>query len=175
LVRGSSELAIPEHAETLQTVASARLAELCRDFPLGYTPELVWRGYRVTAGLAYYRKGVIGLSTRVLKEEQAVLDTLTHEYAHLLAVARHGNRAAGHGPAWRQAMADLGQEAKVRHNYEVERNVARQSVVYTCKRCGAHIKRARRLPKRRRYMHAGCGGEIRLLKVERITSGEADA
>ena len=168
-------MAIPSHYETLRAVAAAHLVELCTKFPLGYTPELVWRGYRVTAGLAYYRKGVIGLSSRVLREEQAVLDTLTHEYAHLLAVARHGNRAAGHGPAWQQAMADLGQEAKVRHNYEVERNVPRQTVVYTCKKCGAHINRSRRLPRRRKYMHAACGGEIRLLKIERITSSEADA
>jgi predicted SprT family Zn-dependent metalloprotease len=69
-------------------------------------------------------------------------------------------------------MIDLGQEIKVRHNYEVERNVARQQVHYTCKRCGASIVRARRLPKRRRYLHAKCGGEIRFVKVEQITSDE---
>jgi predicted SprT family Zn-dependent metalloprotease len=152
-----------------------RLVQLCAEFPLGYVPELIWRGYRVTAGLAYYRKGVIGLSTRVLKDETSVVDTLVHEYAHLLAVKRHGTRAAGHGPAWQKAMRDLGQEPKVRHNYEVERNVARQSVTYVCIRCGKSIVRARRLPKRRRYIHANCGGDLRLAKVERITGEPCDA
>ena len=164
----------PEH-QHLRCAAQQRLEELSLEFPLGYEPELIWRGYRVTAGLAYYRKGVIGLSNRVLKDEKAVLDTLLHEYAHLLAVARHGPSAAGHGPAWKQAMADLGQEPKVRHNYEVERNVTRQAVTYLCVRCGTHVVRARRLPKRRRYVHANCGGDLRLAKVERVTVNSASA
>jgi len=155
--------------EALQAAAKLRLDQLCEEFPLAYVPEVVWRGYRVSAGLAYYRTGVIGLSTRVLKDEKAVIETLVHEYAHLLAVARHGARAAGHGPAWQRAMLDLGQQPKVRHNYEVERNTARQSVTYVCVRCGRSIVRSRRLSKRRRYVHANCGGALRLTKVERIT------
>lgn len=158
---------VPEH---LREAADRRLRELVETFPLGYVPKLVWRGYRVTAGLAYYGRGVIGLSWKVLKDEASVLSTLTHEYAHLLAVARHGSAGAGHGPAWRQAMMDLGQEVKVHHNYEVERNVSRQKVHYVCRKCGANIQRSRRLPSRRKYLHVGCGGEIRLLKVERITT-----
>lgn len=152
--------------------ASVRLVQLCEEFPLGYVPLLRWKGYRVTAGLAYYRIGEIGLSTRVLKDEKAVVETLVHEYAHLLAVARHGLRAAGHGAAWQKAMRDLGQEPKVRHNYAVERNVARQSVTYVCVRCGKQVVRSRRLPKRRRYVHANCGGDLRLSKIERITVDE---
>jgi SprT protein len=155
--------------DPLRIAAANRLKELCERFPLGYEPELVWRGYRVTAGLAYYRKGVIGLSYRVLKDESHVLDTLVHEYAHLLAVARHGPRAAGHGDPWKQAMQDLGQEAKVRHNYPVERNTPRQKVTYVCLRCGKPLVRARRLPRRKRYIHANCGGDLRLASVEKIT------
>jgi len=162
-------LAKDSQFEALRIAASQRLTQLCEEFPLGYVPELVWRGYRVTAGLAYYRKGVIGLSSRVLKDETAVVDTLVHEYAHLLAVSRHGYRAAGHGVAWKQAMHDLGQEPKVRHNYEVERNVTRQSVTYVCVRCGRQVVRARRLPRRRRYVHAQCGGDLKLSKIERVT------
>lgn len=153
----------------LRELAQARLTELCERFPLGYTPQVVWRGYRVSAGLAYYKTGVIGLSAKVLRDEKSVVDTLDHEYAHLLAVARHGLRAAGHGAGWQRAMLDIGHEPKVRHNYEVERNVARQSVTYICARCGRSFVRARRLPRRRRYLHAGCGGQLRLARVERIT------
>jgi len=145
------------------------LRELCAQFPLGYEPELIWKGYRVTAGMAYYRHGIIGLSNRVLKDEYTAVETLVHEYAHLLAVARHGTRAAGHGEPWQRAMRELGQEPKVRHNYEVERNEKRQKVVYTCLRCGKSFERARRLPRRRKYVHANCGGSLKLAAVQRVT------
>lgn len=159
----------PDSPQSLREAANACLADLCARFPLGYEPVLVWRAYRVSAGLAYYKKGVIGLSTRVLTDESHVIDTLIHEYAHLLAVARHGVRAAGHGEPWQQAMRDLGQEAKVRHNYPVERNVSRQQVTYVCVKCGKSFIRTRRLPRKRRYVHARCGGDLRLTKVEQIT------
>lgn len=154
----------------LDEVARAALAELCDRFPLGYTPALVWKPYRVTAGMAFYKKGTIALSDRVLREAEPVVETLVHEYAHLLAVHRGGIKAAGHGPVWRQAMRDLGQEPQVRHRYQVERNVARQRVTYQCLRCGRPILRHRRLPKGRRYVHADCGGDLRLIRVERVTA-----
>ena len=155
-------------APELRSAAEVELARLVAAFPLPYLPILQWRAYRVTAGMAYYRKGVIGLSTTVLKTEPAVRETLGHEYAHLLAVARHGPKAANHGPHWQRAMRDLGLEPKVRHTYDVERNVTRQQVTYRCIRCGANIIRARRLPKRRRYVHVNCGGDLRLDKVESV-------
>ncbi len=148
------------------------LDDLCLRFPLGYRPVIQWRGYRVSAGMAYYRRGIIGLSHRVLKDENAVIDTLIHEYAHLLAVKRFGQKGAGHGEPWQQAMIDLGQEPKVRHNYAVERNESRQQVTYVCLRCGKSIVRARKLPKRRRYLHANCGGDIRLSRIEPVTASK---
>jgi predicted SprT family Zn-dependent metalloprotease len=118
--------------------------------------------------MAYYREGVIGLSHIVLKEPQAVRDTLGHEYAHLLAVHRAGQRGAGHGAPWRTAMKDLGLEPKVRHNYAVERNSGGQQVEYLCARCGATILRRRRLPNRRKYVHACCGGDLKLYRIFKV-------
>jgi SprT protein len=158
----------------LATIAEAELARLCAAFPLGYVPRLQWKAYRVTAGMAYYRRGTIGLSSLVLKDEAAVRETLGHEYAHLLAVVRHGPKAANHGPLWQQAMRDLGLEPKVRHTYDVERNVARQRVTYRCVRCGASIVRSRRLPRKRRYVHVTCGGDLRLESVERAEKAGGD-
>ncbi len=154
----------------LEQFAANLLAELCERYPMGYVPRLEWRGFRVSAGLAYYRIGTIALSNRVLKTEAQIRDTLVHEYAHLLAVHRHGPRAAGHGQPWRQAMIDLGAEPKVRHTYEVERNQARQKVTYRCSLCGKAFLRGRRFPKRVRYLHVGCGGELRLESVRRVTT-----
>lgn len=137
-------------------------------FPLGYTPRLEWRGYRVSAGIAYYREGLIGLSAVVLKDEAAVIETVGHEFAHLLAVARHGRKAANHGPYWQQAMRDIGLEPNVRHQMPVERNVARQQVVYRCLKCGGEFTRGRRLNARRKYIHVHCGGDLKLVRIERI-------
>ncbi|AIE85572.1 SprT-like domain-containing protein [Fimbriimonas ginsengisoli] len=152
----------------LREAAELALEEAVNLFPLPYVPILIWKGYRVTAGMAYYRSGAIGLSTRVLQTPEAVRETLLHEYAHLLAVHRHGKKAANHGEFWRQAMRDLGQAPQVRHSYEVERNVPRQQVTYVCIKCGKPFVRARRLPKRQRYIHRNCGGDLRLQSIQPI-------
>lgn len=153
--------------EVLRAAADAEFARLCREFPLPVTPKLLWKGYRVTAGMAYYRTWAIGLSSRVLTTEDAVRHTLGHEYAHLLAVARHGERAANHGPEWQQAMHDLGLPPTVRHRYQVEKNEARQVVTYRCRRCKTLIERTRRLRSDRKYVHARCGGALELVGVRR--------
>src|SRR4051812_26152623 len=122
----------------LEAFANGLLLDLCRQFPMGYVPDLIWNPrLRVTAGVAYYKKGAIALSPLVLVTEEKVGITLRHEYAHLLAVQRHGKRGAGHGAAWRQAMKDLGLEPKVTHAYDVPRNKPRQQVSYECMKCGA--------------------------------------
>ncbi|HEY3780145.1 MAG TPA: SprT-like domain-containing protein [Fimbriimonadaceae bacterium] len=146
---------------SLEAAAQTLLQELCAQFPLGYTARIAWRGYRVSAGMAYYKTGIIGLSRIVLQDEAQMQLTLRHEYAHLLAYVRHGKAGAGHGEPWKQAMIDLGLPPKVRHNYEVQRNAKRQQVGYLCQRCGTVLVRSRRLPRRRRYIHNGCGGSIK--------------
>lgn len=138
-------------------------------FPLSYVPIIKWKKLRVSAGLAYYRSGSIGLSTVILDTPERVRHTLLHEYAHLLAVERHGRKAANHGIHWKQAMHDLGLEPKVRHTYECVRNAPRQKVTYRCQRCGTCIERSRRLPRNRKYVHARCGGGLKLLSIEAAT------
>lgn len=119
--------------------------------------------------MAYYKLHAIGLSSRILDAPEKIRDTLVHEYAHLLAFERFGPPGAGHGRPWRDAMRELGADPKVRHTYEVQRNSSRQRVVYQCRKCGTHIVRGRRLPRWRHYVHAACGGGLKLLKIEKIT------
>ena len=154
---------------SLQSFASEILKRICEEHPMGYVPKLTWKKLRVTAGIAFYNKREIVLSSLVLNTPERLENTLKHEYAHLLAVSRHGMKAgAGHGQAWRQAMRDLGLKPTVHHNYEVQRNSTRQKVVYRCMKCGTQVDRARRLPRRRRYVHANCGGALRLESVKRV-------
>lgn len=157
----------------MERLAQQILAEAMTRFPLRQLPRLRWKPLRVSAGIAYYRKGEIGLSSILLDTPDRLRVTLLHEYAHLLAVERHGRRGANHGPYWKQAMDDLGLEPRVRHNYDVERNAARQSVVYRCRRCGSEIRRSRRLPRNRKYVHARCGGDLELKEIATRISQDA--
>lgn len=150
----------------LSLLAERELDRLVAAFPLGYRPRLEWRAFRTTAGMAYFRRGAIGLGAAVLTTPERLVATLVHEYAHLLAFARYGARGTGHGPAWGRAMADLGAEPTVRHAYEVARNAPRQRVTYRCLRCGTTIERRRRLPRNRVFVHARCGGGLRLEGVQ---------
>lgn len=154
---------------SLQHFASELLRKISEEHPMGYVPKLTWKNLRVTAGIAFYHRREIVLSTLVLNTQERLESTLKHEYAHLLAVSRHGlKKGAGHGAAWRQAMRDLGLKPVVHHNYEVQRNSTRQKVVYRCMKCGTKVDRARRLPRRRRYVHANCGGDLKLESVKRV-------
>ena len=153
---------------SLQKFASELLRKLCEEHPMSYIPKLTWKKLRVTAGIAFYNRQEIVLSSLVLNTHERLENTLLHEYAHLLAVERHGMKGAGHGPGWRQAMVDLGLKPEVHHRYEVQRNSTRQKVVYRCMRCGTLVDRARRLPRRRRYVHVNCGGALRLESVFRV-------
>lgn len=153
----------------MQARAEAILDELMLRHPLRARPVLVWKSLRVTAGIAYYRNNTIGLSRQLLTDEDRLRSTLVHEYAHLLAVERGGQKAAGHGPVWKQTMLELGEKPERTHCYEVKRNSRRQQVIYVCVRCGAQIVRSRRLPRFRKYLHVQCGGGLRLKSVEAIT------
>jgi SprT protein len=153
----------------LAQLADEILREAMARYPLKYIPELRWKRLRVSAGMAYYRTGTIGLSSLILDTPEKLRLTLLHEYAHLLAFERHGRKAANHGIHWKQAMLDLGLEPKVRHTYECARNTARQKVTYRCQKCGANIERSRRLPRGRRYVHARCGGGLKLFSVQSAT------
>jgi SprT protein len=152
--------------------AEQTLRECWRRFPLKSPVRLEWRNYRVTAGMAHYRTNLITLSTAVLTTREAVRDTVIHEFAHLLAFARCGIPGKGHGQPWQIAMLDLGAKPQVRHNYEVQRNTRRQQVEYRCLRCGVSFLRARRLPARRKFVHANCGGDLRLIRVQRVIETE---
>lgn len=148
-------------------LANTELDLLCAAFPLGYRPAIEWRSFRTTAGMAYFRRRAIGLGAAVLTTPEKLRDTLVHEYAHLLAFKRAGQAGRGHSGPWRQAMIDLGAEPRVRHTYEVERNAPRQRVIYRCVRCGTAIERRRRLPRSRVYLHASCGGGLKLEAIQR--------
>ncbi|MBV6458790.1 MAG: Protein SprT [Fimbriimonadaceae bacterium] len=152
----------------LSELTERLLVELTRSFPLKRRASLEWRNLRTTAGLADLKRFRIVLSTLVLVDAESAERTLKHEYAHLLAVDRQGLRGRGHGKAWKQAMRDLGEEPSVCHSYDCRRNVSRQVVTYRCAKCETSFDRRRRLPKGRRFLHSGCGGEVEFVRCEAL-------
>lgn len=145
----------------MRAEAEILLDRLYAAFPLKTKPTIVWKRLRVTAGQAHFEANRIALSEIVVNCEERMIDTLVHEYAHLLAFHRHGRAATNHGPYWRKAMQDLGAKPTVRHRYEVQRNVISRDLLYVCERCGTQILKARRLDPKRRYHHVRCGGRIK--------------
>lgn len=154
----------------LKARAEALLDELCAKHPICPRPIIKWKSMRVSAGMAYYRDWAIGLSTQLITDEHRLELTLKHEYAHLMAVARHGRKGTGHSAPWRQAMIELGLDPKVRHDYPVERNKPRSAVMYRCDRCGEEFQRTRKLPSGRQYRHVGCGGVVKFTARVQIDS-----
>lgn len=154
----------------LLLAANRALEEAWSKFPMKHKPVLAWKSYRVTAGMAYFHDWSIGLSKSVLNSEQDVRETVLHEYAHLLAVDRHGRKGAGHGKYWQKAMIDLGLEPKVRHQLPVERNETRQRVIYRCKKCNAKFEKRRKFAKRRLYIHLHCGGFLEYVETIAVTN-----
>lgn len=156
----------------LRARAEAMLDELVSRHPIGPRPLIKWKAMRVSAGMAYYGDWAIGLSTRLITDEERLEVTLKHEYAHLLAVARHGRKGAGHSAPWRQAMLELGLDPKVRHDFPVERNRPKSAVIYRCDRCAEQFQRSRKLPQARQYRHVGCGGVVKF--VGRVVPAKVD-
>lgn len=154
-----ANVAVPTNNE-LRDHAMEVLSDALRRYPLARPVELEFRPLRVTAGRAQFDRNRIVLSSIVLRDYDSVTTTLLHEYAHLMAYERGGRLGRGHGPMWKEAMRALGLEPQVYHRYQVRRNERRQVVFYRCRKCGSTFERHRRLPKRGRYVHAMCGGEL---------------
>jgi predicted SprT family Zn-dependent metalloprotease len=158
-------MSVPPTRADLHALALRLVAEMSGRFAVR-VPTLEWRRYRTTAGMAHYDRWAISLSVHVLVDEERLRDTLVHEFAHLLAYSRHGEAGRGHGHPWRAAMIELGASPETKHRYPCRRNRPRQVVVYRCTACSVLIRRARRLPRRRKFVHVGCGGEITFHSIE---------
>ena len=154
-----------DRTDKLDQLATEMLAALLKSHPLKTPPSIEWRNYRTTAGTATFETNVISLSRLLITDEHRLRVTLLHEYAHLVAFERHGHRAKGHGPAWRNAMRELGLEPNVHHTFDCKRNESRRLVIYRCRKCALEFERKRRLPRRRQYVHAGCGGLLVLADI----------
>jgi len=113
------------------------------------------------------RSGVpIEIRLQFSQEEELLIETFLHELAHCLD---HLSNQAGqpyrkaHGPGWRNWAVALGIEPSRCGESRVLRDLveSRLKVVAVCIDCGYELRRLRKLPRRRRYIHPQCGGRLK--------------
>lgn len=100
------------------------------------------------------------------QEPDNLKQTLLHEIAHfcdhqLFQSGKKYRRA--HGAQWQTWAIAFGVPAKSCGNSEALNQLHQQrlKLVAVCQNCGAEFRRVRRLNRRRKYFHTGCGGFLR--------------
>lgn len=128
----------------------------------------VLRSHAVRRLGSYVTRGgePVAIRLQFAQEEERLVETFLHELAHLFDHLTHQpgklyRRA--HGDGWRRWALALQIAPVLCGDSEALRqlHVSRLKVVAVCKRCGYELRRLRRLPRRRRYSHVGCGGTFR--------------
>ena len=98
-------------------------------------------------------------------EEEVLIDTFLHELAHCLdhLLNQPGKRyRSSHGRGWKRWAESFGIDpVRCGESATLKRlHAERLKVVAVCKRCGFELKRLKRLPRNRRYLHPKCGGRL---------------
>nr|WP_320050994.1 SprT-like domain-containing protein [uncultured Desulfuromonas sp.] len=116
----------------------------------------------------YYSRGSEPRCIRLqfVQEPDALRQTFLHEVAHLcdhLLTFQGKMYRGGHGKNWQHwAKSFKISSERCGHSPAVAKlHQERLKVVAVCERCQQPIYRQRRLPSRRQYLHAGCGGRLR--------------
>jgi predicted SprT family Zn-dependent metalloprotease len=110
---------------------------------------------------------VLRFNTSMLAKNgpEATVETVRHEFAHLLAVSIEG--AKGHGAVWKRYAKLLGSNGDPYHSFEkVEHEVRRTRTVKAACDCTQHditVRRANMMRAGRKYMCRACKGRLRLV------------
>ncbi len=136
----------------------------------GYSvPVKVWLKYTLSgqrAGVANTHKMLLNFNPYILKSQADVFieRTVPHEYAHIVACMKYGNREH-HGYGWKGVMRALGLKPERCHDYDLsmlpnrgwkgecncpgkewdisiirKRRMLANPAVYTCRRCNGHLR-----------------------------------
>jgi hypothetical protein len=113
---------------------------------------------------SYSFKGPRPLAIRLqfTQEEASLRQTLLHEIAHFLD---HQTTTPGqtyrnpHGRNWQHWLRQIGGQGRA-ENSPAMQSLYQQRLkpVARCEQCGFQLKRLRRLPRGRRWVHSHCGG-----------------
>lgn len=129
------------------------------------------RRSRAVRSLGAYVSGPQGplyIRLQFAQEPQSLRDTLLHEVAHACdhLCSQPGRKyRRGHGPNWRDWAEALGIRPEVSGQSDrlAQLHAEQLKVVAVCRKCGAELRRLRRLNRKGRYLHSDCGGRLQLL------------
>lgn len=101
------------------------------------------------------------------QEPETLSETFLHEVAHAcdhLSQPFGWRPSQAHGPKWQKWAGVLGITPSASgRSAELDKLYAeRLKVVAVCQRCGAELRRLRRLNPQRNYVHRTCGGHLTL-------------
>ncbi len=104
----------------------------------------------------------LAIRLQFAQEEESLRQTLLHEIAHFLdhqTLLPNQNSRQPHGRSWQRWLERLGGQQNSGNSAALQQ-LYRQRLkpVARCKNCGALLKRLRRLPRGRRWLHRECGG-----------------
>jgi len=154
-------------ADTLPGSEGPQLLARLLQLPVRPSHALRSLGAYVTRGGQPY-----GIRLQFAQSPDQQRETLLHELAHACdhLTNQPGQRyRRAHGPGWQAWAVALGIDPqRTGHSPELESlHRQRLKVVAVCQRCGAEIRRIRRLSARRRYLHPECGGRVLPLPTPR--------
>lgn len=90
-----------------------------------------------TAGRAFYDRGYMDFSTSLYEanREEFLLDTVPHEFAHMVSYRVYGTR--GHDRNWRFVVEQLGGVANRCHSFQVTKRQQSKTYQFKCA-CRVH-------------------------------------
>ena len=161
---------------SIENLARQKLAELrakAREFyGVEIDPEISFDLMGMAAGQANYRKNKIRLNRELLEKYKSdfIEQTVPHEYAHLVAYRKFGNRIRPHGKEWRWIMQALGAEPRRTHNYRVSPARKCRRFTYQCNCPGKDYQltsiRHNRIKKGNHYFCSKCKGQLIFVEGE---------
>ena len=141
-------------------------------FGMEIDPEISFDLRGMAAGQANYKENRIRLNRELLGKYTSdfIEQTVPHEYAHLVAYRKFGNRIRPHGKEWRSVMLALGAEPRRTHNYRVAPARKCRRFLYKCKCLGKDYQlssiRHNRIKKGFHYFCSKCKGQLLFVEGE---------
>ena len=140
------------------------LLQSLKDLPLLASHALTRLGsYR------WYGSDPLSIRLQFAQEPELLRQTLLHEVAHFLDHQTRPDRSRyrqPHGDRWQHWYRLIGGRTDRSASPVLSRlRQQRLKPVARCRRCGVVIERLRRLPRGRRWLHAGCGGALVVLDM----------
>ena len=129
---------MPKRSTEAENLVSKKLEELRLKaqelYSVNIEPSVSFDLRGQSAGQANYRTNRIRLNRQLLEKytTEFVVQTVPHEFAHLVAHKKFGRRIKPHGHEWRSVMIALGAKPSRTHNFAVSPTRKLRRYMFQC-------------------------------------------